>query len=111
MATCQTSSTISVYELCKSFSVTWKSSWLETLSSKFVSLDNFDKVIIAQPFFINVLSTLMPDISTLITNIYIYNIILSIIYIYIYIILYYLLYIYIYIYKDVTKSWEMTLLF
>ena len=85
MATCQTSSTISVYELCKSFSVTWKSSWLETLSSKFVSLDNFDKVIIDLPFFINVLSTLMPDISTLITNIYIYNIILSIIYIYIYI--------------------------
>ena len=33
-------------------------------------MDNFDKIIIALPYLINVLSILMPDISTIITNIH-----------------------------------------
>ena len=46
--------------------------WRETLSSKFVNFGWFRQNIIALPYLINVLSTLMPDISTLITNMYIY---------------------------------------
>ena len=55
-------------------------SWRETLSSKFVDLDNLDKIIIALPYLIIILGALMPDISTLITYIHIY--IIYIIYIY-----------------------------
>ena len=64
-------------------------------------MDNFDKIIIALPYLFNVLSTLMPDKSTHITNmynIYIHTYIYLYIYIYIYIYMYIYVYIYMYIY-------------
>ena len=53
------------------------------------------------PYLINVLNTLMPDISTLTTNIYIY---IYILYIYIYILYTYYIYIYIYTYIYINSN-------
>ena len=54
--------------------------------AKLKFLDNFDEIIIATPYVINILSFLIPDILTIIGNIYIY------IYIYMYYIYTYMLY-------------------
>ena len=43
-------------------------SWRETLRTKLVIFDNFDKITIALPYFINLLNALMPDISTLVRD-------------------------------------------